>query len=152
MYAKVFNQCTLNNSFLALRLLLSMRIKPRDNNPFFLIFFALLLFFVTGCSHAPKTERIIDGRRVEGRFISPSAYHHYLQAEIALSRKNEKQALYELRSALVFDEKSAFLHVQLAKILITQNKKKEALIEIHTALAIDEDCEEAKVLLKTIQP
>ncbi|MCA9668222.1 MAG: tetratricopeptide repeat protein [Myxococcales bacterium] len=97
---------------------------------------SLIVLGLSGCaSSGPRTVRLINGRAQSSRYVSPNAYHHFLRAEIALTRGNPTLATEELRRALAFDPRSPYLHTRLAQTLIRTGMA--AAAKRHLAKALD---------------
>lgn len=54
------------------------------------------------------------------RFVSAQAYHHFLRAELALTRAEWEVANDELQLALVYDPESVYLHGKLVRLALAQ--------------------------------
>ena len=71
---------------------------------------SLIVLGLSGCaSSGPRTVRLINGRAQSSRYVSPNAYHHFLRAEIALTRGNPTLAtsfaMLALAEAFDLDQK-----------------------------------------------
>lgn len=101
-----------------------------------------------GCPPAKRTTvRLINGRPQPGRYVSPGAYTHYLQAQIALHRGELKRAHKEIRSALTLDPSSPYLHHHLAMVLVRQGKLEQAQGALKRTLELEPAFPDALVLL-----
>src|SRR4051812_17089053 len=92
----------------------------------------LALPLVAGCVHpAPLvreegTLRVFGGERVLGHYVSPSAYYHYLQAQIASLAGRNDEAAAELRQAIASDGISPYLRTRLGEELTAIGQLDEA--------------------------
>ncbi len=109
--------------------------------------FLALVALGTACAHTPTTVRLIDGQLEETGYVSPSAYEHYLAAQLALDRGDAAKAAEELEAALNFDPDSPYLHVRLAEIHARHGRSAEAHRHLQLALQAQPDHPEALVLL-----
>lgn len=67
----------------------------------------LLLGCVSGCGWGSgSVTRVYGARQVEGRYIPPEAYAHYLQATLLEGNGNDRGAADEYESALAIDPES----------------------------------------------
>lgn len=81
------------------------------------------------------TIRIIDGKPLASRYVSPGAYEHFLRAQISLNRGEFHQAARQIRVAIAHDHKSPLLHTELARILIQTGDHREADQQLRIALS-----------------
>ena len=95
----------------------------------------------------PGTVRIVDGVRVQGHYVSPSAYQHYILAQLATHGGHDEDALDELRRALVTDGESAYLRTRMAEELVALGRLDEAREALEAALRCDAGFADAEVLL-----
>lgn len=100
-----------------------------------------------GATRPRVTVRLVDGKPEETRYVSPAAYGHYLQAQIALNRGELQTALEELRDALIHDSRSPHLHTTLATVLIQLGRNGEAHAVLKQALDLEPGHPDALVLL-----
>jgi len=114
----------------------------------------LLLLACPGiaCVHSGETAvvRVIDGKPQASRFVSPTAYNHYLRSQVHLNRGKLPQAIKELRQALIFDPRSPYLHTKLADALRKNGDLKEAMAHLDRALGFREGFPEALLTLGQI--
>lgn|GEM_PF-5306145 len=113
-----------------------------------LLHIALLLpgLFWGGCFPAPTTLRVIDGKTQKSRYVSPSAYEHYLRSELHLRKGDAQMALTELDNALAFDSESAYLHTRKASILFRLQRSEQAEQSLDSALSLVVDFPDALIL------
>src|SRR5262249_10553653 len=108
-----------------------------------------------GCAHDPEyprgTIRMVEGRRVLGRYISPSAYQHYIQAELYADQDAHEAAVEELRQAIGSDPDAPELHTRLAQELLRLTRLDAADMEIAHALRLDPKHAEAFVAQAAIR-
>jgi tetratricopeptide (TPR) repeat protein len=106
-----------------------------------------LIGLAPGCAHDsdyPRgTIRVIGGQRVLGRYISPSAYQHYIQAQLYISADAHEGAIDELRQAIASDPESPELRTTLARELVKQSRLDAADLEIAQALRTTPDFADA---------
>jgi Flp pilus assembly protein TadD len=101
---------------------------------FLILLLLSALVVACGSRRHRVTIRMIDGKPQETRFISPAAYGHYLQAQIALNRGELETALEELQGALIHDPKSPHLNTTLAGVLIQLGRNKQAHVVLELVL------------------
>jgi tetratricopeptide (TPR) repeat protein len=85
-------------------------------------------------------------RLVEGAYVSPAAYEHYILAMLRESAGRPEEAVDELRRALGSDGTSAYLRVRLADALLSTGRLDEARDELEAALRLEPDSAEAYVV------
>src|SRR5437660_375830 len=94
---------------------------------------------------APTMVRSFHGALVPGYYVSPSAYEHYLLAQILSNDGRAEEAADQLRQAIASDGASAYLRTRLAEELLTLGRIDEARDEIEAALHLDPQFAEAWV-------
>jgi len=100
-----------------------------------IVLFLLCVAALSGCfARHPPTVRIVDGKPLVTRYVSPGAYHHYLKYRIALNRGHFQAAVMELQQALAFDAQSPYLHTLLAELLARYKLYEEAHEHLAKAL------------------
>jgi len=110
-----------------------------------------------GCSgpiapgRAPVMVRSFHGTLVPGTYVSPSAYHHYLVAQLLVNQGRAEEAIDELRHALASDGASAYLRLRLGEELLALGRSDEAREEIEAALHLDPHFPEAHLALARIR-
>lgn len=104
------------------------------------------LLGAAGCFPAPTLVRVIDGKVQRSRYVSPSAYEHYLRAELHLRRGDADNALTELNNALAFDSESAYLHTRKASVLFRLQRSEEAEQSLDAALNLVTNFPDALIL------
>src|SRR5260370_8565019 len=97
---------------------------------------AVLALLCAACAHAqkaPPPEKPDAEAMREGsdsfepqRYVSPRAYHHYLDALLAKNDDDYPTAVEELRHALISDPESPHLHLVLAEALLKQGRIADA--------------------------
>jgi tetratricopeptide (TPR) repeat protein len=110
--------------------------------------FAFLV--ATGCGHLPEARqgsmvRSFHGTLVPGYYVSPTAYQHYIQAQLLSNEGRAEEAADELRHALASDGASAYLHARLSEELLSLGRVDEAREEVEAALRLDPRFPEAYV-------
>ena len=81
--------------------------------------------------------RSFGGTLVPGYYVSPSAYEHYIRAELYSNDGRAEEAADQLRQAIVSDGASAYLRTRLAEELLTLGRIDEARDEVEAALHLD---------------
>ena len=95
--------------------------------------------------------RSFHGTLVPGYYVSPSAYEHYLRAQLLSNDGRAEEAADQLRQAIACDGASAYLRTRLAEELLTLGRIDEAREEIEAALHLDGQFAEAYVDLARVQ-
>src|SRR5262245_58733250 len=94
--------------------------------------FILVALLVAGCAGRlpeppnPTMLRSFHGTLVPGYYVSPSAYQHYIQAQLLSNDGRAEEAAEELRHALASDGASAYLRTRLAEELLALGRIDEA--------------------------
>ncbi len=107
------------------------------------------LFALLGCAGTfddSGTIRVVDGERVLGRYVSPAAYQHYLQARLFALEGAHAEAARELRQALGADPDSPELHTLLARSYLELGQLDAAAGAVREALRCDHDAADALVV------
>src|SRR3954468_1935931 len=94
---------------------------------------------------APTMVRSFHGTLVPGYYVSPSAYEHYLRAQLLSNDGRAEEAADQLRQAIASDGASAYLRTRLAEELLTLGRIDEAREEIEASLHLDGQFAEAYV-------
>src|SRR3954467_1128410 len=89
--------------------------------------------------------RSFHGALVPGYYVSPSAYEHYLRAQLLSNDGRAEEAADQLRQAITSDGASAYLRTRLAEELLTLGRIDEAREEIEASLHLDGQFAEAYV-------
>src|SRR5215471_18255808 len=80
---------------------------------------------ISGCAgrmpepRPPTMVRSFHGTLVPGYYVSPSAYEHYLLAQLLSNDGRAEEASEQLRLAITSDGASAYLRTRLAEELLT---------------------------------
>jgi len=108
----------------------------------------LAVALAAGCLPATprSTVRLIDGEPQDSAFVSPGAYHHYIEGEIALLQGDSSVAAEHFQAALTYDPESAYIHFRLAEIHGRAGRLKEAHAELDGALRLRPGFADALVL------
>ena len=115
-------------------------------------FLAACLLFTACASTEPRmVVRLVEGQARKTRYVSPSAYEHYLQGRIALDRGAINAALRHWLTAVLFDDSSPFLHTELSRLLTGERRFAEADQHLSRALAIDARYAPAHVAFAQLQ-
>src|SRR5262245_21125550 len=99
----------------------------------------------------PTMVRNFNGTLVAGYYVSPSAYQHYIQAQLYSNDGRAEDAAEELRLAIASDGASAYLRTRLAEELLALGRVDEAREEVEAALHLDPDFPEAYVDLARVR-
>jgi tetratricopeptide (TPR) repeat protein len=88
----------------------------------------LLLVVAAGCGGTPSypVTRRLDGERVEGSFVSPFSYEHYVRAELAIARGDLESAAEELTLTRAGPEEDPLVLARLADVLDMLDRHDEA--------------------------
>ena len=95
--------------------------------------------------------RSFHGTLVPGYYVSPSAYEHYMRAQLLSNDGRAEEAADQLRQAIASDGASAYLRTRLAEELMTLGRIDEAREEIEASLHLDSQFAEAYVDLARIK-
>jgi tetratricopeptide (TPR) repeat protein len=92
--------------------------------------------FVASCATAPQPiTKIVNGRVVETRAVSPEAYEHVARAHLYEEEERWQEAADELQRALPFDPDAAEVRAELAELFIRLGRTDDAANEIGRSLA-----------------
>jgi tetratricopeptide (TPR) repeat protein len=98
---------------------------------------ALAVVFTVACATAPQPiTKIVNGRVVETRAVSPEAYEHVARAYLYQEEERWQEAADELQRALPFDPDAAEVRAELAELFIRLGRRDDAADEIARSLAI----------------
>jgi tetratricopeptide (TPR) repeat protein len=112
---------------------------------------------VGGCAsrmpepRTPTMVRSFGGTLVPGYYVSPTAYEHYIRAELFANDGRAEEAADQLRQAIVSDGASPYLRTRLAEELLTLGRIDEARDEVEAALHLDPQFAEAYVDLARVR-
>lgn len=90
-----------------------------------------------GCVRPAMVTKVVDGRVITTRSISPRAYEHAARALLYEEEERWQEAVAEYRLALDYDAQSPELHARLAEALLQLDRPKEAQVAIDRSLAIE---------------
>jgi tetratricopeptide (TPR) repeat protein len=100
------------------------------------------LLLAAGCATAPQpVTKIVNGRVVTTRAVSPEAYEHVTRALLYEEEERWKEAADELQRALPFDPEAAEVRAQLAELFVRQERLDDAAEQIGRSLQIAETVE-----------
>jgi tetratricopeptide (TPR) repeat protein len=110
-----------------------------------LIFLVTIILSGIGCAptfqaQAQQLEPIKNNRT---KTTSALAYEHYLKANALKNKGLFRQAIIELRQAIVYDHDSAYLHTKLAEIYAIEGLWRLAAKQTQAALSIAPDYPQA---------
>ncbi len=102
---------------------------------------------LAGAGPRPQAQAAEPDDGVEqGRAASALAYEHYLKARLLFERRQLREAVSEMRQALVYDHGSPHLHVFLGRLYRLQGLWRMAGKEANLALEIQPDHMDALML------
>jgi len=89
-----------------------------------------------GCAtrRLPPVSKIVDGRVVVSRGISPEAYEHAIRARLYEEEHRWEDAAAELARALTFDDEAAELEAELADVLLRLGRVDDAAARADSSL------------------
>jgi tetratricopeptide (TPR) repeat protein len=97
----------------------------------------LVLIGAVGCATAPQpVTKIVNGRVITTRAVSPEAYEHVARALLYEEEDRWKEAADELQRALPFDPDAAEVRAQLAELFIRLERRDDAAEQIARSLQI----------------
>jgi tetratricopeptide (TPR) repeat protein len=106
----------------------------------------LLLLAACGAAQSSATvTRRLAGQRTRGVFVSPSAYEHFVRAELAATRAQWAEAATAYRQALASGEQDSLLYGRLAIALEHLGQHDDADEVLTRALSLDPDAEAAQL-------
>jgi tetratricopeptide (TPR) repeat protein len=97
---------------------------------------AAVAIFV-GCATAPQpVTKIVNGRVIVTRAVSPEAYEHVARALLYEEEERWEEAADELQRALPFDDEAAELRAHLAELFVRLGRLDDAAEQIEHSLKI----------------
>jgi tetratricopeptide (TPR) repeat protein len=97
----------------------------------------LLVGLALGCATAPQPiTRIVNGRLVMTRAVSPEAYEHVTRAYLYEEEERWQEAADEFQRVLPFDPDAAEVRAELAELFIRLGRPDDAADEVTRSLAI----------------
>lgn len=100
---------------------------------------------------APQMVRSYGGTLIPGHYVSPSAYRHYVLAQLHANAGRSEAAVDELRQALASDGASPYLRARLSEELLALGRVDEAREEAEAALELDPHFPEGYVGLARVR-
>jgi tetratricopeptide (TPR) repeat protein len=98
--------------------------------------FAIVATLAVGCATAPQPiTKIVNGRVVETRAVSPEAYEHVARAHLYEEEERWQEAADELQRALPFDPEAAEIRAELAELFLRLGRTDDAAEQIARSLA-----------------
>jgi tetratricopeptide (TPR) repeat protein len=99
---------------------------------------ALAASLLSACATGPSSiTKIVNGRVVATRPITPSAYEHASRALIYEEEERWNEAAAELQRALVYDGESPELEAQLAEVFMRLDRLDDATAAVRASLALE---------------
>src|SRR5665213_504087 len=96
----------------------------------------LAIVLTVGCATAPQPiTKIVNGRVVETRAVSPDAYEHVARAHLYEEEERWQEAADELQRALPFDPEAAEIRAELAELFLRLGRNDDAADQIARSLA-----------------
>jgi len=91
-----------------------------------------------GCATAPRpVSKIVGGRIVLTRSVSPAAYEHVTRALLYEEEERWEEAAAEMQRALPFDSDAPELHAHLAELFIKLQRLDDAADQVRRSLHIE---------------
>lgn len=89
-----------------------------------------------GCAtrRLPPVSKVVNGRVVVSRGISPEAYEHAIRARLYEEEHRWEDAAAELRRALTFDDEAAELEAELADVFLRLGRVDDAAVQADASL------------------
>lgn len=94
------------------------------------------LLALAACATARPITKLVNGRQITTRSVAPEAYEHVSRALLYEEQEQLREAVAELRRALVFDRDAPELHAHLAELLLRLGDNKGAAAEAEASLKI----------------
>jgi tetratricopeptide (TPR) repeat protein len=99
---------------------------------------AAQILVVVGCATAPQpVTKIVNGRVIVTRAVSPEAYEHVARALLYEEEERWEEAADELQRALPFDDEAAEVRAHLAELFVRLGRLDDAAEQIEHSLKID---------------
>jgi tetratricopeptide (TPR) repeat protein len=97
---------------------------------------AVVAILAVGCATAPRPiTKIVNGRVVQTRAVSPDAYEHVARAHLYEEEERWQEAADELQRALPFDPEAAEIRAELAELFLRLGRNDDAADQIARSLA-----------------
>ena len=98
---------------------------------------AALAAILQGCAGQPTITKLVDGRLIETRSISPRAYEHASRAMVYEEEDRFAEAVAEYKTALQYDAESAELNARMAEAYLQLDDAPNAQAAVDRSLAIE---------------
>jgi tetratricopeptide (TPR) repeat protein len=111
--------------------------KPALASAIFLRATALTALWSIGCATAPQpVTKIVDGKVIVTRWVSPEAYEHVTRALLYEEEERWEEAATELQRALPFDDQAAEVRAHLAELFVRLGRLDDAAEQVERSLRI----------------
>jgi Tfp pilus assembly protein PilF len=98
-----------------------------------------LTLLAASCATGPRTiTKIVNGRVIATRAVTPSAYEHMSRALVYEEEERWNDAAAELQRALIYDDQSPELQAHLAEVFLRLDRLDDAAASVQASLALGE--------------
>lgn len=99
---------------------------------------ALVLALGAGCATtSPPVTKIVDGKVIQTRAVSPAAYEHVARALLHEEESRWQDAALELQRALQFDDDAPEVNAHLAELFLRLGRVDDAAAEVKRSLSVE---------------
>ncbi|MDX2023495.1 MAG: tetratricopeptide repeat protein [Deltaproteobacteria bacterium] len=95
-----------------------------------------LMVAIGACGGQPKITKLVDGRLIETRSVSPRAYEHAARAMVYEEEDRYTDAIVEYKAALQYDPESAELYARLAEAYLALDDVPQAQAAVGKSLGV----------------